>query len=102
MKLRAQKLVGGRDTLTVPAGEIASAWLIRQGLADLFIGYRHYAKALGEQQDLKVVEIPPRWNIRCEYQLALLDDAPVTERLAQFILGVQGQRFLRDAGFLAV
>jgi molybdate transport system substrate-binding protein len=101
LKQRAQKLVGGRDTLTVPAGEIASAWLIREGLADLFIGYRHYALALGEQDDLRVVEIPAEWNIYCEYQMALLDDAPATKRLAQFILGVQGQRFLRDAGFLA-
>lgn len=102
LKLRAQKLVGGRDTLSVPAGEIASAWLIRQGFADLFIGYRHYALALGEQDDLRAVEIPAEWNIHCEYHMALLDDAPATQRLAQFILGTQGQRFLRDGGFLAV
>lgn len=100
LKQRARKLVGGRDTLSVPAGEIASAWLIRQGLADLFIGYRHYAMALGEQDDLRVVEIPVEWNIHCEYQLALLDDTQATQRLARFILGVQGQQFLHDAGFL--
>lgn len=102
LKQRANKLVGGRDTLSVPAGEIASAWLIRQGFADLFIGYRHYARSLGEQPDLRVVEIPAEWNIHCEYQMALLDDALATQRLAQFILGAQGQRFLQDAGFLAV
>ncbi|STT16249.1 Molybdenum-binding periplasmic protein [Klebsiella pneumoniae] len=39
---RAQQLVGGRDSLSVPPGEIAGAWLIRQNLADLFIGYAHY------------------------------------------------------------
>lgn len=101
LKQRAQKLVGGRETLTVPVGEIASAWLIREGQADLFIGYRHYAKALGEQDDLRTVEIPAEWNIRCEYQMALLDDAQGTRKLAQFILGEQGQGFLREAGFLA-
>jgi molybdate transport system substrate-binding protein len=43
---RAQPLVGGRDSLSVPPGEIAGAWLIRQNLADLFIGYAHYGPAL--------------------------------------------------------
>ena len=99
LKQRAKMLVGGRDTLSVPAGEIASAWLIRQGLADLFIGYRHYAMALGEQEDLRVVEIPIEWHIHCEYQLALLDDTQATQRLAHFIPGVQGQQFLNDAGY---
>lgn len=100
LKQRAHSLVGGRDTLSVPPGEIASTWLIRQGLADLFIGYHHYATLLGEQPDLRVVEIPPASNIRCEYQLALLDDAPATRTLAQYILAAKGQAFLRDAGFL--
>jgi molybdate transport system substrate-binding protein len=40
---RARPLVGGRDSLPVPAGEIAGAWLIRENLTDLFIGYAHYA-----------------------------------------------------------
>jgi len=101
LKRRAKMLVGGRDTLSVPPGEMASAWLIRQGLADLFIGYRHYALALDGQADLRVVEIPTRWNIRCEYQMALLDDAQATQRLARFILGREGQTFLRDGGFSA-
>lgn len=101
LKQRACKLVGGRDTLSVPPGEIASAWLIRQGLADLFIGYRHYAMALANEADLRVVEIPAACNIRCDYQLALLDDAPASRALAQFILAAEGQAFLRDAGFLA-
>lgn len=101
LKQRAHKLVGGRDTLAVPPGEIASAWLIRQGLADLFIGYHHYAMALAGEPDLRVVAIPSAWNIRCDYQLALLDDAPATRALAQFILATEGQAFLRTAGFLA-
>lgn len=101
LKQRAHKLVGGRDTLTVPPGEIASAWLIRQGLADLFIGYSHYAMALAGEADLRVVAIPAVCNIRCDYQLALLDDAPVTQALAQYMLAAEGQAFLRNAGFLA-
>lgn len=35
LKLNAKQLVGGKGSLQVPATEIASAWLIRQGLADV-------------------------------------------------------------------
>lgn len=95
---RAQQLVGGRDTLTVPAGEIASAWLIRTGWVDLFIGYQHYNALLTGEEDVRVVSIPPSVNIRCDYGLALLDAQ--AEPLRQFIVGPQGQAFLRAAGFL--
>lgn len=95
---RAQPLVGGRDTLTVPPGEIASAWLIREGYADMFIGYQHYTRLLAEAEDLRVVAIPPAANIRCDYALALLDAQ--AEPLMQFILGAQGQALLAAAGFL--
>lgn len=95
---RAQPLVGGRDTLVVPPGEIASAWLIREGYADMFIGYQHYTRLLADAKDLRVVAIPPAVNIRCDYALALLDKQ--AEPLMRFILSPVGQRFLHRAGFL--
>ncbi|OKL75084.1 molybdate ABC transporter, periplasmic molybdate-binding protein, partial [Klebsiella pneumoniae MGH 31] len=73
---RAQQLVGGRDSLSVPPGEIAGAWLIRQNLADLFIGYAHYGPALAACDDLRTLTIPAPWNIRCDYQLARLRADP--------------------------
>lgn len=99
LKARAAMLVGGRDTLTVPTGQIASAWLIRNHLTDLFIGYAHYAKALTAADDLHILAIPEVYNPRCEYQLALLTTS--AESLADFILAAEGQTFLREAGFLA-
>lgn len=100
LKTRARMLVGGRDTLTVPGGEIASAWLIRSDYTDLFIGYAHYAQALENTDDLLILSIPEAYNPRCEYQLALLKTT--ASPLADFIIAPEGQSFLRAAGFLAL
>ena len=100
LKTRALRLVGGRDTLSVPEGEIASAWLIRHDYTDLFIGYAHYAQVLGKSDDLRILEIPAADNPRCEYQLAVLSETAAT--LAACIVGQQGQQFLAQAGFLTL
>lgn len=100
--VRAQQLVGGRDSLTIPAGETAGAWLIRENLTDLFIGYAHYATQMAACDDLRTLVIPPLWNIRCDYQLAQIEQSPGAQQLCRFILGVEGQRFLKNAGFLAI
>lgn len=97
---RATALVGGRDSLNVPKGELASAWVIRQGFADLFIGYAHYAKTLCGQPDVRCVAIPPEHNVQCEYQLAILDASKEVMALVEFILTSGGQEFLTAAGFL--
>ncbi|WP_213134841.1 substrate-binding domain-containing protein [Citrobacter sp. FP75] len=99
LRERAIPLVGGRDTLSVPKGELASAWIIRQGLADLFIGYAHYAKTLAGQPDIRYVTIPTEHNVRCEYQLAVLEASNNVMALVDFILAREGQEFLTAAGF---
>lgn len=100
LRERAVPLVGGRDTLSIPQGELASAWLIRQGLADVFIGYAHYAHALGDAPDIRCVAIPFEHNVQCEYQLAVLDASAEVMALVDFILADGGKRFLTAAGFL--
>lgn len=99
LKQRAMPLVGGRNSLTLPSGVIASQWLIDEGHADLFIGYAHYAAALANQAEVRCVTIPAPWNIGCEYYLTLLDGCDAAHRFCQFILGEEGQCCLRDAGF---
>lgn len=100
LRERAMPLVGGRDTLSVPAGELASGWIIRQGFADVFIGYAHYEKALRGQSDIRCVPIPAEHNIQCEYQLAVFDKSCEVASLVEFILGHEGQEFMQAAGFL--
>lgn len=100
LKQRAMPLVGGRDSLTLPNGVIASQWLIEQGHADLFIGYAHYATALTNQDAVRSVAIPAPWNINCEYYLTCLEESDAARQFCQFILAEEGQRCLRDAGFI--
>lgn len=102
LRERAIPLVGGRDTLLIPTGELASAWLLRQGFADVFIGYAHYAKALSGQTDIRCLTLAHEHNILCEYQLALLDRSGEVNALVSFILSHEGQAFLTAAGFLTV
>lgn len=102
MMARAQPLVGGRDSLRVPAGEIAGAWLIRENVTDLFIGYAHYAAQMAAYDDLRTLVIPPSWNIRCDYLLAQTEQSAGAQRLCRFILGAEGQRLLNIAGFLPI
>ncbi|WP_434640546.1 substrate-binding domain-containing protein [Klebsiella sp. I138] len=100
MMARAQQWVGGRQSLSVPPGETAGAWLIRAGLTDLFIGYAHYARQMVMNEDLRTVAIPSPWNIEADYQLTTLDESAGAQRLCRFILGPEGQQFLQTAGFL--
>ena len=85
-----------------PAGELASAWILRQGFADVFIGYAHYAKALSGKTDIRCITLADDHNILCEYQLAVLDSTPEVNMLVSFILSPEGQAFLTAAGFLTV
>lgn len=99
LRRRAKPLVGGPLSMKVPEGELASAWLIRSGLADIFIGYRSYAPALREQSDVAVMDIPLDYNIRSVYALAQCRHE--AKPLADFLLSTDTQRFLVDAGFEA-
>lgn len=97
LKKRALQLVGGPSSLHVPEGELASAWLIRSGYADIFIGYRSYLPALREQTDMAVLDIPSGYNIRSVYALAQCQ--AMAKPLASYLLSGSTQRFLVDSGF---
>ncbi len=97
---RAQRLVGGRDSLSVPPGEIAGAWLIRQNLADLFIGYAHYGPRAGHLRRSAYPDHPGA----VEYSLRLPAGASQgRSRLAGPVSLYPRRRwpgYLRQAGFM--
>lgn len=97
LKLNAKQLVGGKGSLQVPATEIASAWLIRQGLADVFVGYSHYAQWLQHDADIAAVTIPDADNIFATYALALHSD--VAQPLVEYLLSNDVQQQFVSAGF---
>ncbi|MEG1655207.1 MAG: substrate-binding domain-containing protein, partial [Hafnia sp.] len=99
LKQRARQLVGGIDSLQVPANEIASGWIIQQGLADVFVGYAHYAQWLRNNQTVAVVNIPDTDNVFATYALALRDES--ARPLAEYLLSPRLQQQFINAGFLA-
>jgi len=97
VRQRAMPLVGGPDSVPVPAGRLAAEWLLIEGQADLFIGYSSYRTALRQVAGLTVIDIPAAYNPRVAYGCAVI--TPEAERLAQFLASAQAKAVLRQAGF---
>jgi len=71
--------------------------LIRQGLADVFVGYSHYAQWLQHDADIAAVTIPDADNIFATYALALHSD--VAQPLVEYLLSNDVQQQFVSAGF---
>lgn len=99
LKQRALQLVGGRDSLPIPQGMLASAWLIQSGQADIFIGYRSYAHLLQPNDGIHTVLIPEDWQKRADYGYAVC--RPAGKPLAERLLTREGQDIFIKAGFAA-
>lgn len=52
------------------------------------------------RDDLRTVAIPAPWNVQAEYLLTMTQTSAGAQQLCRFILGADGQQFLRSAGFL--
>lgn len=98
LKGRARQLVGGPQSLQVPAGETAAGWLIGSDLADMFIGYASYGPRLRKLPRLRVLDIPAPVNPRAEYGYALLRST--ARPLAAFLHSAAARAILADGGFL--
>mgnify|MGYP002656179000 CR=1 FL=1 len=94
---RAVALVGGRDTLPLPAGSLAAEWLIGNDYTDVFIGYASYAPRLRLIEALTVVEIPAPYNPIAEYGFACLSEKGKT--FADFLLTPEARLILCQHGF---
>lgn len=95
---RARHLVGGKNSVAIPAGEIAAGWLILQGLADLFVGYQSNSLPLREDARLRLFDIPEPYNVRVDYMLATFSQR--ANELADELCSDVGQSYLRQQGFL--
>lgn len=99
VRRRAEALVGGRDTLPLPAGCLAAEWLINHDYTDIFIGYASYAPRLRQRDTIKVVEIPAPFNPVAEYGFACITGQG--RPFADFLLSPQAQLILWQHGFLS-
>ncbi|EBY5248534.1 TPA_asm: molybdenum ABC transporter substrate-binding protein [Salmonella enterica subsp. enterica serovar Typhimurium] len=97
IRKRAVALVGGRQTLPLPAGRLAAEWLINHDYTDIFIGYASYAPRLRQVNSLRVVDIPEPYNPVAEYGFACLSEQGKT--LADFLLSARARLILMQHGF---
>ncbi|HAK3429840.1 TPA: solute-binding protein [Salmonella enterica] len=97
VRKRAVALVGGRQTLPLPAGRLAAEWLINHDYTDIFIGYASYAPRLRLVNSLRVVDIPEPYNPVAEYGFACLSEQGKT--LADFLLSARARSILMQHGF---
>ncbi|NDO79912.1 molybdenum ABC transporter substrate-binding protein [Citrobacter sp. NCU1] len=94
---RAVALVGGRDTLALPAGRLAAEWLINNDYTDIFIGYASYAPRLREIDTLKIMAIPEPYNPVVQYGFACLSERG--KPFSDFLLSPQAGEILMQHGF---
>ena len=97
IRSRAVALVGGRDSLPLPAGALAAQWLIDHDYTDVFIGYASYAPRLRQISTLRVVDIPEPYNPIAEYAFACLTARG--KPLAEFLLSTPAGLILMQHGF---
>jgi molybdate transport system substrate-binding protein len=97
LKAKAKALLGEREAPNVPAGQNPIAYRLKNGDADLFLGYCTIGK--GSSGHLfETVALPERVAVAADYGLIVLHEG-VASGLAQFIVSDRGQAILAKFGF---
>ncbi|MGD9783283.1 MAG: molybdate ABC transporter substrate-binding protein [Hyphomicrobiaceae bacterium] len=101
LEAKARKLTGGADSAKAPEGRNQYGWVMSENRADIFLTYcTNAVLAKNDTASLKIVEIPAALAVGGDYGLVVLKEAPAdAAALAEFILGPEAQRVLRDYGF---
>ncbi|HSV50499.1 MAG TPA: molybdate ABC transporter substrate-binding protein [Burkholderiaceae bacterium] len=98
---KALKLTGAADSPKPPPGRGTYAWLMEQGLADVFLTYcTNAVAAQREMPTLKIVQIPAPLQVGASYGLSVRDGAPpAAQRFAQSLLAPEAQAVFHRHGF---
>jgi len=99
LKQRALQLVGGDKPSVVPAGQIASHYLLSNGYADMMIGYAHY-KTQSKTGEFLVYEFPPELEVKAEYVSALLNPTKSAIEFFQLLHSQRAKQVIQNHGFL--
>jgi molybdate transport system substrate-binding protein len=100
LEAKALQLVGGPNSAAPPAGIDVFAWHLREGRADIFIGYCSATAAFTKDPaDGTVVGLPSALATGADYGLTLLPTKNQNAAaLAFFILSEEGQKILLHNG----
>jgi ABC-type molybdate transport system substrate-binding protein len=103
LETKALKLTGAADSPQPPAGSSTYGWHLREGRADLFLGYCTATRLVeSELPGARSIELPNSLATGAEYGLTLIANSAVPQqaaRLAFFILSAEGQAILARHGF---
>lgn len=100
---KALQLTGGPGSPKAPDGRNTYAWVVGEGMADLFLTYcTNAALARAERPDLQEVAVPEAMAVGADYGLIVTaPERPEAWRLAMQILAPAGQAILARHGFTA-
>ena len=98
---RALRLTGAEGLAKAPPGRNTYAWVLAEGLADMFLTYRTNARAAQQDMpDLRILDMPAALAIRAEYALTIrIGASSAAQALAGHILGPDIQSRLVALGF---
>lgn len=98
---KALKLVGGPNSPQPPVGRGASAWMMDQGKADVFMSYCTSAMAAQKEVPrLRVVQLPANLQVSAAYGLTVREGAtPAARAFAQALREPAAQRVFGELGF---
>ncbi len=101
LRAKARRLVGGRASPAVPAGQHPIAWFLGQGEVDVFLAYATTARLIA---DYAVIQPPPELAVTALYGAVTLTTDPLRQQTAsaflQHLLSSCGQEILARHGFL--
>jgi len=100
---KALQLTGGPASPKAPDGRNTYAWVVGDGMADLFLTYcTNAALARAERPDLQEVAVPEALAVGADYGLIVTaPERPLAWRLAMQILAPAGRAILARHGFAA-
>lgn len=104
LEAKALKLTGGPKSAPPPADTNPYAWHLKEGRADLFLGYcSGGAEVQAQLPGASVVALPAGLATGADYGLTILqpDNTGRAGLLVSFILSIDGQRILAQYGFEA-
>jgi molybdate transport system substrate-binding protein len=101
LEAKALQLVGGWTSAALPPGTDAIAWHLREGNADVFVGYCSGSVSFKKSlPDGTVVGMPSELATGADYGMTLLPTRNQSAgTLALFILSEEGQKIISQNGF---
>lgn len=101
LESKAMQLTGGPTSQKAPQGRNQYGWVMSEKKADIFLIYcTNTVLAKKDTASLKIIDIPTALAVGADYGMIVLKDAPAgAAALADFILGAEAQKILRDYGF---